>query len=101
MNHRQTLNARLTSPISRAFFADAPVRIRYRDADGEATERVVHIKELHSGHLIARCLLREGEFRRFNLERIERAAVVRRSLIERISDYTRKRLDARSLHHAV
>jgi predicted DNA-binding transcriptional regulator YafY len=91
---------RITRPIATAYLADAPLRLAYRDEKGKQTTRVVRIEELHQDYIVARCLLRDGHYRRFNFDRIQRAKVIRPSLVERARVAVRSRFTLHLPHAA-
>ncbi len=65
-----------TKRLTRAFFTDTPCRITYRDKSDRWTQRVVRIETLGRDHIITRCEMRGGEYRRFNFSSIAQAKVV-------------------------
>ncbi len=62
--------------ISTAFYEDAPCEITYRDLAGRWTRRTIRIEELGRDHVLARCEMRAGSYRRFNLNCISNAAPI-------------------------
>jgi len=64
--------------LAAAFFEDAPCEITYRDLAGRWTHRTIRIAELKRDHAVAKCELRGGGHRRFNLNCIRAAAPVGR-----------------------
>lgn len=66
--------------IGAAFFEDAPCEITYHDLAGRWTRRTIHIEELRRDHVLARCEMRDGTYRRFNLNCISSAAPIAPSM---------------------
>lgn len=62
--------------LATAFFENAPCSISYRDKCGGWTERTINIEEMGRSHVLAKCELRGGAYRRFNFGCIRRASPV-------------------------
>lgn len=62
--------------LAEAFFENAPCEISYRDQAGRWSARTIRIQELGRDHVLAKCELRGGGYRRFNFGSIRRAAPV-------------------------
>lgn len=62
--------------LAEAFFDDAPCQITYRDQAGRWTERTIRVEELKRDHVLAKCELRENDYRRFNVGSITRVAAI-------------------------
>lgn len=62
--------------LSEAFFEDAPCEITYRDQAGRWSRRTICVSELKRDHVVAKCELRGGDYRRFNLSGIRAARSV-------------------------
>ena len=73
-------SAELLAAVERAWFEQAPLRVRYRSARGEVTERTVRIRAvlMDRGETRLRCDdLDKGAPRELVLHRVERATVAR------------------------
>ncbi|GIK77870.1 MAG: hypothetical protein BroJett022_15600 [Actinomycetes bacterium] len=66
--------------LATAFSEGSPCRITYRDRSKRWTTRDVRIETLARDHIVARCELRGGSYRRFNLRDLSRAELLRPSI---------------------
>lgn len=70
-------NYKKLNSLSTAFLNDQLCHITYHDQSNRWTERVIKVEELHRDHVIAKCQVRGGEYRRFNFAQIHRVKRVR------------------------
>ena len=74
--------------------------IKYRDLDGNVSEREIEVISFTQDHVQANCLLRGGKFRQFIIGNIIDARWTGRCFVPRNSDVRRCRPDLKTPLHA-